>query len=100
MVIKLSCGIAGSMKSKIKKELKTILTSYSDHGLVQRVQSYLAIRSFTSIQASSATMSNEGQARKMLTAEILRVVSIMQANIIQRVVHFLLEQILLCQARR
>ncbi len=63
-------------------------------------QSYLAIRSFTSIQASGATMSKENQATKMRTAVILRVVSIMQANIIQRVVHFFLEPILLCQARR
>jgi hypothetical protein len=38
--------------------------------LVQRVQSCLVIRSFTSIQASSATLSNEKQARKMLTAVI------------------------------
>jgi hypothetical protein len=34
---------------------------------VQQPQSYLAIRSFTSIQASVATMSNEQQAGKMLT---------------------------------
>ena len=35
---------------------------------VQQLQSYLAIRSFASIQASGATISNEQQARKMLTA--------------------------------
>jgi hypothetical protein len=35
---------------------------------VQWLQSYLAIPPFTSIQASSAMMSNEQQARKMLTA--------------------------------
>jgi hypothetical protein len=35
---------------------------------VQRIQSYLAIRAFASIQACGATMSNEQQARKMLTS--------------------------------
>ncbi len=35
---------------------------------VQRVQSYLAIRAFASIQASGVTMSNEQQATKMLTS--------------------------------
>jgi hypothetical protein len=34
----------------------------------QRIQYYLAIRSFSSIQACGATMSNEQQARKMLTS--------------------------------
>ena len=35
---------------------------------VQRVQSYLAIRAFASIQASGLTMSNDQQATKMLTS--------------------------------
>ena len=35
---------------------------------IQRIQSYLAIRSYASIQACGATMSNEQQARKMLTS--------------------------------
>ncbi len=35
---------------------------------VQRIQSYFAIRSFESIQTCGATMSNEQQARKMLTS--------------------------------
>ncbi len=35
---------------------------------VQRIQSYLAIRAFASIQACSATMFNEQQARKMITS--------------------------------
>ncbi len=35
---------------------------------VQRIQSYLAIRSFASIQACVATMSKEQKARKMLTS--------------------------------
>jgi hypothetical protein len=52
-------------------------------------------------QASGATMSNEQQARKMLTAVANTAGGlIMQANIIQRVVHFFLEPILLSQARR
>jgi hypothetical protein len=35
---------------------------------VQRVQTYLALRSYMSIQASGLTMTNEQQARRMLTA--------------------------------
>ena len=35
---------------------------------VQRIQSYLSIRAFASIQSCGATMSNEQQARKMLTS--------------------------------
>ena len=35
---------------------------------VQRVQTYLSIRSYMSIQASGVTMSTEQQARKMLTS--------------------------------
>ena len=35
---------------------------------VQRVQTYLALRSFMSIQASGLTMSSEKQARRMLTS--------------------------------
>jgi hypothetical protein len=35
---------------------------------VQRVQTYLALRSYMSIQASCLTMSNEQQARRILTA--------------------------------
>ncbi len=62
---------------KIKDELKTILTSYSAQCSTCRPKTFaqysvaptsLAIRSFTSIQASGAPMFNEQQARKMLTA--------------------------------
>ena len=35
---------------------------------VQRIQTYLVLRSYMSIQASGLTMSNEQQARRMLTS--------------------------------
>jgi hypothetical protein len=70
---KLSCGITGLWTSEINKKMKTIVDNYSAHAPqnscpVQRIQSYLAIQSFASIQACGAAMSNEQQARKMRTS--------------------------------
>ena len=53
--------------------MKTIVDNHSvmlpqNSCQLQRIQSYLAIRSFASIQACGATMSSEQQARKMLTS--------------------------------
>ena len=62
------------MDQRNQKRKKRIVNNYIVHMPpqnscpVQRIQSYLAIRSYASIQASGVTMSSEQQARKMFTS--------------------------------
>ncbi len=73
MHIKLSCGIMGSMDNKVKKGMETIINNCSSHAAPKFLSStaklvLLAVQSFASIQACGATISNEQEARKMLTS--------------------------------
>ncbi len=63
-------GFYGPAKKNKMNQLLTIIALMPPQNScpVQRIQSFLAIQSFASIQACGATMSNEQQARKMLAS--------------------------------